>query len=318
MTGLNGKTALVTGSTDGVGRLMAKRLGGAGARVLVHGRNRKRGEEVVAEIEKGGGAAAFLAADLASLPEVRRLADAVRQSTDRLDLLVNNAGIGTGGPGAARQTSADGHELRLAVNYLAGFLLTRLLLPLISNSAPARIVNIASAGQQAIDFSDLMLARGYSGTRAYCQSKLAQIMFTVDLADELRGSGVTVNALHPATYMDTTMVRQAGVTPWSSVEEGAEAILNLATSPALEGRSGLYFNGQSEARADGQAYDAQARQRLKAISLKLLWPFLRGHCIKRIELAIVTSYAASRTLISSRLPSLASAASIWPICERCL
>jgi NAD(P)-dependent dehydrogenase (short-subunit alcohol dehydrogenase family) len=268
MTGLNGKTALVTGSTDGVGRLVAKRLGAAGARVLVHGRNRERGERVVAEIEEGG-AAAFLAADLASLAEVRRLADAVRQRTDRLDILINNAGIGTGGARASRQTSADGHELRFAVNYLAGFLLTRLLLPLIQKSAPARIVNVASAGQQAIDFSDLMLTRGYSGTRAYCQSKLAQIMFTIDLADELRGSGVTVNALHPATYMNTSMVRAAGITPWSTVEEGAEAILNLATSAALEGRSGLYFNGQSEARADAQAYDAEARRRLKAISLEL-------------------------------------------------
>jgi NAD(P)-dependent dehydrogenase (short-subunit alcohol dehydrogenase family) len=268
MTGLNGKTALVTGSTDGVGRLVAKRLGAAGARVLVHGRNRERGERVVAEIEEGG-AAAFLAADLASLAEVRRLADAVRQRTDRLDILINNAGIGTGGARASRQTSADGHELRFAVNYLAGFLLTRLLLPLIQKSAPARIVNVASAGQQAIDFSDLMLTRGYSGTRAYCQSKLAQIMFTIDLADELRGSGVTVNALHPATYMNTSMVRAAGITPWSTVEEGAEAILNLATSAALEGRSGLYFNGQSEARADAQAYDAEARRRLTAISLEL-------------------------------------------------
>jgi hypothetical protein len=105
--------------------------------------------------------------------------------------------------------------------------------------------------------------------RTYCQSKLAQIMFTVDLAGELQGTGVTVNALHPATYMDTTMVRRAGITPWSSVEEGAEAILNLATSPALEELSGLYFNGLREARADGQAYDAKARQRLKAISLEL-------------------------------------------------
>jgi NAD(P)-dependent dehydrogenase (short-subunit alcohol dehydrogenase family) len=114
-----------------------------------------------------------------------------------------------------------------------------------------------------------MLTHGYSGTRAYCQSKLAQIMFTVDLAGELRGTGVTVNALHPATYMDTTMVRQAGVKPWSSVEEGAEAIFNLAASPALEGQSGLYFDGLREARADAQAYDAKARQRLKAVSLEL-------------------------------------------------
>ena len=272
MTRLDGRTALVTGSTDGVGRLVARRLGDAGARVLVHGRDRQRGERVVGEIRQGGGSAEFLAADLSSLAEVRGLAGEVQQRTDRLDILINNAGIGTGGPGAPRQTSADGHELRFAVNYLAGFLLTRLLLPLIGRSVPARIVNVASAGQQALDFSDVMLTRGYSGTRAYCQSKLAQIMFTIDLADELQGSGVTVNALHPATYMDTTMVRGAGITPTSSVEEGAAAILNLATSAALEGRSGLYFNGLRQARADAQAYDAKARQRLRTLSLELADP----------------------------------------------
>lgn len=269
MTELNGKTALVTGATDGVGRVVARRLGEAGARVLVHGRNRERGEQLVAEITGEGGSARFLAADLAALAEVRRFAETIRQTTDRLDILINNAGLGTGGAGAPRQTSADGHELRFAVNYLAGFLLTRLLLPLLRNSAPARIVNVASAGQQAIDFDNVMLTRGYSGARAYCQSKLAQIMFTIDLAEELRGSEVTVHALHPATYMATTMVRQAGVTPRSSVDEGAEAILNLATSPALQGRSGLYFNGLREARAEAQAYDAEARRRLKRISLEL-------------------------------------------------
>ena len=209
----NGKTALVTGSTDGVGRVVAKRLGEDGWRVLVHGRDRGRGERVVAEIKDAGGTADFLIADLSSLAEVRRLAGAVQQATPRLDLLINNAGIGSGGPQGTRQTSADGYELRFAVNYLAGFLLTHLLLPLVSTSTPARIVNVSSLGQQAIDFADVMLTRGYSGSRAYCQSKLAQIMFTIDLARELDGSGITVNALHPATYMNTTMVRQSGVTP---------------------------------------------------------------------------------------------------------
>ncbi|HXY99904.1 MAG TPA: SDR family NAD(P)-dependent oxidoreductase [Stellaceae bacterium] len=265
----NGKTALVTGSTDGVGRLVARRLAAAGARVLVHGRNRERGAGLVAEIARGGGAAEFLEADLAALAEVRRLAETVRQKTDRLDLLINNAGIGSASGGPARQTSADGHELRFAVNYLAGFLLTRLLLPLIKDSAPSRIVNVSSAGQQAIDFADVMLTKGYSGARAYCQSKLAQILFTIDLAEELRGSSVVINCLHPATYMDTTMVRQSGTTPWSTVEEGAEAILNLAASPALGDRSGLYFNGLREARADAQAYDAAARRRLRTLSLAL-------------------------------------------------
>ena len=265
----NGKTALITGSTDGVGRVVAKRLGEQGWHVLVHGRDRERGERVVAEIKDAGGTADLLAADLSRLAEVRRLAGGVQQATRRLDLLINNAGIGSGGPRGTRQTSADGYELRFAVNYLAGFLLTHLLLPLVGKSAPARIVNVSSLGQQAIDFADVMLTHGYSGSRAYCQSKLAQIMFTIDLAQGLGGSGVTVNALHPATYMNTTMVRQSGVTPMSSVEQGADAILNLATSAALDGRSGLFFNGQREARADAQAYDPAARQRLKTLSLEL-------------------------------------------------
>ena len=267
MTSLKGKTALVTGSTDGVGRVVAERLGKMGARVLVHGRDRARGERVVADIKVAGNTAEFLEADLAALAEVRRLAEAVRGMTDRLDILINNAGIGSAG--AARQTSVDGHELRFAVNYLAGFLLTYLLLPLIKQSAPARIVNVASAGQQAIDFADVMLTHGYSGSRAYCQSKLAQIMFTIDLAAELEGSGVAVNVLHPATYMNTTMVRRAGVTPISTVDEGAEAILNLAAGSAVAGRSGLYFNGLREARADRQAYDTRARSRLRTLSLEL-------------------------------------------------
>jgi NAD(P)-dependent dehydrogenase (short-subunit alcohol dehydrogenase family) len=265
-----GRTALITGATDGVGRVVACELAKQGWRVLVHGRDRRRGEALVREIEQAGGSATFLAADLASLAEVRRLADAVKQQTDRLDLLINNAGIGSVGSTPGRQTSADGHELRFAVNYLAGFLLTHLLLPLLKASAPARIVNVASAGQQAIDFSDVMLTRGYSGGGAYRQSKLAQILFTVDLAQELEGSGVIANALHPSTYMNTTMVRQSGTTPISKVEDGAAAILQLAVSPALDGKSGLYFNVLRESRADPQAYDAEARRRLRALSLKLV------------------------------------------------
>jgi len=269
MSTLKGKTALVTGSTDGVGRLVAERLGKAGARVLVHGRDGARGERVVDDIRAGGGVADFLAADLSSLAEVRRLADAVKGATDRLDILINNAGVGSGGAGSRREVSADGYELRFAVNYLAGFLLTHLLLPLLRNSAPARVVNVSSLGQQAIDFDDVMLTKGYSGGRAYCQSKLAQIMFTIDLAQELAGSSVTVNALHPATYMDTHMVRQSGVEPISSVEEGADAILDLALSEKLAGTSGAFFNGQRAAKALAQAYDADARRRLREISLEL-------------------------------------------------
>jgi NAD(P)-dependent dehydrogenase (short-subunit alcohol dehydrogenase family) len=269
LTEADRKTALVTGSTDGVGRVVAKRLSERGWRVLVHGRDRDRGHALVTEIEAAGGTAEFLPADLSSLVEVRGLANTVTEKTGRLDLLINNAGLGTGGPRAIRQTSADGYELRFAVNYLAGFVLTHLLLPLIKGSAPARIVNVSSVGQEAIDFDDVMLMHGYSGLRAYRQSKLAQILFTIDLARAHADSGITANALHPATYMDTAMVRQSGVTPISSVDQGAAAIIRLAVSPELDGRTGLFFNGQQEARAGAQAYDAEARQRLKALSFKL-------------------------------------------------
>jgi NAD(P)-dependent dehydrogenase (short-subunit alcohol dehydrogenase family) len=264
----NGKTALITGSTDGVGRMVAERLGTDGWRVLVHGRDRARGEEVVARIKAAGGAAEFLQADLASMTQVRHLADAVQKTTDRLELLINNAGIGRGDPQGGREMSPDGFELRFAVNYLSGFLLTHLLLPLLEKSAPARIVNVSSLGQQAIDFNDVMMASDYSGMRAYRQSKLAQILFTIDLARELEGTGVTVHVLHPATFMNTNMVRQFG-TPMSTVEEGADAILKQAIGPEMGGRSGLFFNGQREAQADSQAYNAEARSKLKTLSLEL-------------------------------------------------
>jgi NAD(P)-dependent dehydrogenase (short-subunit alcohol dehydrogenase family) len=267
---LSGKTCLVTGSTDGVGRRVVLELGRAGAEVLIHGRDRPRAESVVDALRTAGDSGArFYLADLSSLDEVRGLAAAIRRDHQRLDLLVNNAGIGTAAGGRQRRTSADGHELRFAVNYLSGFLLTRLLLPLLVASAPSRIVNVASAGQYPIDFEDVMLIRHYDGGRAYTQSKLAQIMFTFDLARELDGSGVTVNCLHPATYMDTAMVRESGVSPISTVDEGAAAILHLAVSPELEGMTGLYFNGKQPARANPQAYDDAARKRLLALSLRL-------------------------------------------------
>jgi NAD(P)-dependent dehydrogenase (short-subunit alcohol dehydrogenase family) len=264
---VKGKTILVTGSTDGVGRYVAERLAAEGARLLVHGRNRGRGEDLVERIGRQGGNARFLAADLSSLAEVRALADEVRRDGDGLDALVNNAGVGTSG--AKRELSAEGFELRFAVNYLAGFLLTRLLLPMLESRTSSRIVNVASAGQQPIDFSDVMLTQGYSGMRAYRQSKLAQILFTFDLAEELKARNVTVNCLHPATYMDTTMVRLSGTHPISTVEQGGAAILQLIDSPALARKSGLYFNGLCESRADAQAYDERARKRLRALSFEL-------------------------------------------------
>jgi NAD(P)-dependent dehydrogenase (short-subunit alcohol dehydrogenase family) len=266
---LSGKVALVTGSTDGVGRVVARKLAEDGAMVLVHGRNRGRGERLVGEIEAGGGKARFVAADLSSMAEVRRFADVVLESASRLDVLINNAGIGPGHSSKVRQLSADGYELGFAVNYLAGFLLTSLLLPRLLGSAPARVVNVTSAGQHPIDFDDVMLTAGYSGGRAYTQSKLAQVMFTFDLASELDPARVTANCLHPATYMDTTMVRQIGIAPRNTTETGAVAIMRLATARDLEGVTGKYFDGLREAHADAQAYDLDARRRLRRLSLNL-------------------------------------------------
>jgi len=267
---MDGKTVLVTGSTDGVGRYVAARLAAAGAKVLIHGRDKARAETLAAEIKREGrGEAVFYQADLSSLAATRQLAEAVIAGNQRLDIFISNAGIGSRTLGAECRTSADGHELRFAVNYLSGFLLAYLLLPLLKASAPSRIVNVASLGQHPVDFDDVMITRGYSGSRAYAQSKLAQIMFTIDLAAELEGSGVTVNSLHPATYMNTTMVREGGITPISTVEQGGEAILHLAVGADVAGKSGLFFNGMQQAQANPQAYDAAARRRLRALSLEL-------------------------------------------------
>jgi NAD(P)-dependent dehydrogenase (short-subunit alcohol dehydrogenase family) len=267
---MDGKTVLVTGSTDGVGRYVAAKLASAGAKVLIHGRDAGRGKALVDEIKRAGrGEAVFYQADLSSLAGARGLAEAVIADNGRLDIFISNAGIGSQNEGPPRQVSADGHELRFAVNYLAGFLLVYRLLPLLKASAPSRIVNVASLGQHPIDFDDVMITKGYSGSRAYAQSKLSQIMFTIDLAEELKGTGITVNSLHPATYMNTTMVRAGGITPISTVEQGGEAILHLATGDDMAGKSGLFFNGINEARANPQAYDATARKRLRALSLEL-------------------------------------------------
>jgi NAD(P)-dependent dehydrogenase (short-subunit alcohol dehydrogenase family) len=267
---VDGKTVLVTGSTDGVGRYVAARLAAGGAKVLIHGRDRARAKTLIEQIKRAGHAEpVFYQADLSSLAGSRRLAEAVLAEHKRLDVFISNAGIGSQNQGSERQTSADGYELRFAVNYLSGFLLAHLLLPLLKAGAPSRIVNVASLGQHPIDFDDVMITRGYSGSRAYAQSKLSQIMFTIDLADELKGSGVTVNALHPATYMNTTMVRAGGITPISTVEQGGEAILHLAVGDDVADKSGLFFNGMNQAQANPQAYDAAARKRLRELSLEL-------------------------------------------------
>jgi NAD(P)-dependent dehydrogenase (short-subunit alcohol dehydrogenase family) len=269
MTPLARQTILITGATDGHGKGLAHELVAGGATVLVHGRAQARIDSTLAELRQAAPKARVRGyrADFSSLAEVRALAEQVLAHEPRLDGLVNNAGIGTRAPGGGeRMTSRDGHELRFAVNYLASFLLTRLLLPRLRASAPARIVNVSSAGQQAIEFDDVMLERGYSGVRAYCQSKLAQIMFTVDLAEELAGTGVTANALHPATYMPTKIV----ASPISSLAEGVGATLRLVADPALDEVSGHYYDRTLQGRPEPQAHDPQARRQLRALSERLV------------------------------------------------
>jgi NAD(P)-dependent dehydrogenase (short-subunit alcohol dehydrogenase family) len=271
MRAVDRQTVLVTGATDGLGQALAMELASRGASVLLHGRSEFRLESACREIRQATGSDRLrpYLADFSSLDAVRRLAQAVERDHDRLDLLINNAGIGFGKQGSSREVSADGHELRFAVNYLAPFLLTRLLLPLLRRSAPARIVNVASAGQVPVEFDDVMLEVDYDGIHAYRQSKLAQVMFTFELADRLQAAGevgVSVNALHPATFMDTKMVHEAGGNPMSTIEDGLEATLALAVSPELDGVTGRYFNRRQQARADPQAYDAEARRRLWQLS----------------------------------------------------
>jgi NAD(P)-dependent dehydrogenase (short-subunit alcohol dehydrogenase family) len=193
---------------------------------------------------------------------VRALAETLKRDYRQIHVLVNNAGVLV----RDRQVSKDGHELHFAVNYLAGFLLTRSLLPTLVASAPARIVNVSSAGQSPIDFSDVMLERPGRAREGYSQSKLAQILFTIDLAEELKGKNVTVTALHPATMMDTTMVKQAGMPARSTVDEGATAVMHQITGVV---ESGQYYDGLQAARPNAQAFDASARARLRALSQKL-------------------------------------------------
>jgi NAD(P)-dependent dehydrogenase (short-subunit alcohol dehydrogenase family) len=257
---------LITGATSGLGRYLARELAGSGWQVLAHGRDPVRVADLSAEL---GGARGYVA-DLASLGEVRKLAALVRAEVPRLDVLVNNAGIGFGAPGEGRQVSMDGYELRFAVNYLAPVLLTRLLVPLLTASAPSRVVNVGSLGQVPFDPADAGFERGYNGVDAYRRSKLALAAFTFTLAAELEPASVTVNCLHPATFMNTAMVRLGGITPVSTVEQGGEATMRLITDPALDGVTGQFFDGLRAARALPEAYDPRFRAELGQITSQLL------------------------------------------------
>jgi NAD(P)-dependent dehydrogenase (short-subunit alcohol dehydrogenase family) len=268
----NELTILITGATSGLGRELAQALAQEGATLLLNGRDAARGRELVREINEktGNDKIQYFCADLSSLREVDELARTVISSVSRLDVLVNNAGVGFGKDSSNRETSVDGYELRFAVNYLASYLLTERLISLLKTSVPARIVNIASVGQVPLQFDNLMLTTGYDGVTAYRQSKLAMIAWTFDLAERLAGTGISVNALHPASMMPTKMVLESGWRTMSTVEEGLKATLRLVLDPALENVTGKFFDRLNLAKANLQAYDPTVQKRLATLSRELV------------------------------------------------
>ncbi|MBS3755610.1 MAG: SDR family NAD(P)-dependent oxidoreductase [Desulfobacterales bacterium] len=273
MKTLENRIILITGATDGLGKKLSLDLAARGAELVLHGRSPEKEKAAAREIRDatGNSKLACYNADFSSLAAVRDFSENIRADCKQVDVLINNAGIGPGSSKVQRELSKDGHELRFAVNYLAHFLLTHRLLPLLGRSGSARIVNVASGAQQAIDFDNVILKRGYDGRRAYSQSKLAMVMFTFDLAEDLRESAIAVNCLHPATLMPTNMVLDTDYfkTTVDSVGKGADAVEYLAVSPEIEGVSGKYFEGRQRAKAHAQAYDSQARQKLRTLSNQL-------------------------------------------------
>jgi NAD(P)-dependent dehydrogenase (short-subunit alcohol dehydrogenase family) len=263
----SGKTVLITGSTDGLGRELARALAADGAHVIVHGRNTERGMALVDEITATGvGSARFVAADFASLDAVKTFANTIAREVPELDLLVNNAGIAFTGE-QSRRTSADGYELQFAVNYLAGWVLVNTLRPVLKAAAPSRVINVASGSADPIDFDDVMLEQPGANARGYGQSKLSQVMMTMQLAASFANDGITMISLHPATLMDTTMVKSLGIPVQSTVAEGRDTVMRLITAPSLQ--AGAFYRDAKVATPHAQAADAAVRARLVALSAEL-------------------------------------------------
>ncbi len=275
---MTGKAVLITGGTGGIGRAAAIALATMGARVGITGRDRSRAEAAAAVIadESGNRAVDVFVADLSSTAEVRRLADEVLTTYPRLDVLLNNVG----GFWAHRHVTADGFEHTFALNHLAPFLLTNLLLDRLIASAPARVVTVSSAaqGMGRIDFADLMGVRGYSGQTAYDQSKLANVMFTYELARRLDGSGVTATALHPGITNTAFSAEDPTLGPlvailrpfMKSPRRGAETPVYLASSPEVEGVTGRYFAGRTVRTSHKTSYDSATTARLWQVSANLV------------------------------------------------
>ncbi|GLV54080.1 short-chain dehydrogenase [Dictyobacter sp. S3.2.2.5] len=279
---MQGKVCLVTGSSSGIGKATAKELAGMGATVVMVCRNRAKGEAVQAEIKEANAHAQvdLIVADLSQLSQVRRAAGEFTKTYPQLHVLINNVG----GLKSEREVTPDGLEYAFATNYLAPFLLTHLLLDTLKASAPARIINVSSAGHTLgrIDFANLQGERGYSPSRAYADSKLAQLYATYEWAEQLKGTGITVNALHPgavATNFNDNLkgfVRLIGMfnnVVGTRPEKGAQTTLYLATSPEVEGVSGKYFSKSKQVPSSKRSYDMAVRTRLWCVSEELIRPY---------------------------------------------
>ena len=275
--GMDGKIVLITGGTSGIGKAAATALAAMGAEVTVTGRNRERGEAALREIRRGSGSeqVSLMLANLAVQAEVRKLAEEFKERHDRLDVLVNNAGLIQ----SRRTETPDGIELTLAVNHLAPFLLTNLLLELLKESAPSRIITVSSEARRnaEIDFDDLLSERRYLAFPVYGMTKLANILFTYELAERLEGTGVVANCLHPGgvntNFGDNN--RSPGILLFRafkpfmrSPEQGADTIIYLATSPEAEGMSGKYLTDREEV-SPAQPRDEALQKRLWEVSEEL-------------------------------------------------
>jgi NAD(P)-dependent dehydrogenase (short-subunit alcohol dehydrogenase family) len=282
---MNAKVILVTGGTDGIGKATAASLAGQGHHIIITGRNSEKAAKVAAEIRQQANNpnVEYLTADFASLDAVRALALAFLGRHNRLDVLINNAGLVS----SAREVSRDGYELQLAVNHLAPFLLTNLLLDALKRSPSARIVNISSVGHArgAIWFDDLQFEREFLPRQAYYQTKLANVLFTYALARRLKDSRVTANVLHPGivkttlshNYMGNPIFRffegMISVTP----EKGSQTTIHVATSPALEGVTGKYFVRKQDTPSAPHTYDEALQDRLWAVSEELVGLNVKTH-----------------------------------------
>jgi NAD(P)-dependent dehydrogenase (short-subunit alcohol dehydrogenase family) len=277
---MQGKVCLVTGSSSGMGLVTARELASMGARVVMLCRNRAKGEAVQARIkaESSNAQVDLIVADLSELSQVRRAAHAFTQNYTRLHVLINNAG----GMNAERKVTSDGLEATFVTNYLAPFLLTQLLLDVLKASAPARIINVSAPAHKIgkINFTDLQSEHRYNALTAYAQAKLAQIYFTYDLAERLKGTGVTVNALDPGHVVTNFNNSSKGIMHFiaeliylfdgRSPEKGAQTTLYLAISPEVESVSGKYFLNCKQIPSSRQSYDVAVRQRLWSVSETLI------------------------------------------------